>query len=624
MVLEQQQQQQQDPLGMFGGFPPHRPPPATTAKTEDEHEPLRVAVGEEGGGEGDRMRPTSSSSMFISNGGPSTGTTPHRAFQLLDEKQQQQQYRTNAQTEETPPFPPRGGGSKDDIPTPTYTTTGPLGIGLGHPSSSHPPTESSQPPHSATEGVVDLGHKAAKVLQAGTKWFVRASKQIATEVQKHVHQIQEGRQQQHPSSASSFNSKEAAAAASFYYDWASQISRMSPGTRVAALGAMQEEDRLEVQRILDEAELGERVLGGGGGGDGVDGTAGTIPTSGPLGMGRLSVDGSLSDGGVEETHAGATVATAVPPPPPPSYDEVMARVEKSTRTSASPPLPQHQAASEDLLGMDSPVGGKAGQKQQMPPPSAHFQPSPQSAPADLLHMDDGEGHTSASHAHTHVSTSHIDDMFSIPKKMASTTTTRTTTTAVKVSTVAESNKKSGGVDSMIDLGEALSGVDTSKYNDLYAADGTAERASSTTDNEPEIRRILRERRIAEKHERMKQQLAEARARDEAEEAEKSGKVALRESLRPKIDAWSQGKKDNIRALLSTLHTVLWEGSGWTAPSIADIVEPGKVKKWYMKANLVVHPDKVKQKGGTLEHVTTADMVFDVLKAAWGKFESNGR
>lgn len=89
----------------------------------------------------------------------------------------------------------------------------------------------------------------------------------------------------------------------------------------------------------------------------------------------------------------------------------------------------------------------------------------------------------------------------------------------------------------------------------------------------------------------------------------------------------------------------------------------------MKANLVVHPDKVKQKGGTLEQVqavqgggmmacsalllgletacgmalgllsksvrrhappacpplpqvTTADMVFDVLKIAWGKFEAS--
>ena len=46
----------------------------------------------------------------------------------------------------------------------------------------------------------------------------------------------------------------------------------------------------------------------------------------------------------------------------------------------------------------------------------------------------------------------------------------------------------------------------------------------------------------------------------------------------------------------------------------------QVKRVYMKANLVVHPDKVKQKGGSLEQVATADMVFDVLKAAWGRFE----
>lgn len=51
-------------------------------------------------------------------------------------------------------------------------------------------------------------------------------------------------------------------------------------------------------------------------------------------------------------------------------------------------------------------------------------------------------------------------------------------------------------------------------------------------------------------------------------------------------------QDNIRALLSTLHTVLWEGSGWNPPNMTDLVETNKVKKQYMKANLIVHPDKV--------------------------------
>ena len=40
----------------------------------------------------------------------------------------------------------------------------------------------------------------------------------------------------------------------------------------------------------------------------------------------------------------------------------------------------------------------------------------------------------------------------------------------------------------------------------------------------------------------------------------------------------------------------------------------------MKANLLVHPDKVRQKNGTPEQVAIADMVFDVLKDAWITFK----
>lgn len=58
----------------------------------------------------------------------------------------------------------------------------------------------------------------------------------------------------------------------------------------------------------------------------------------------------------------------------------------------------------------------------------------------------------------------------------------------------------------------------------------------------------------------------------------------------KLILW--GMQDNIRALLSTLHTVLWEGSGWNPPQMTDLVEANKVKRQYMKANLIIHPDKV--------------------------------
>lgn len=57
--------------------------------------------------------------------------------------------------------------------------------------------------------------------------------------------------------------------------------------------------------------------------------------------------------------------------------------------------------------------------------------------------------------------------------------------------------------------------------------------------------------------------------------------------------WIEGKERNIRALLSTMHTVLWAGeTKWKPIGMADLVTPEQVKKVYRKAVLVVHPDKV--------------------------------
>ena len=67
--------------------------------------------------------------------------------------------------------------------------------------------------------------------------------------------------------------------------------------------------------------------------------------------------------------------------------------------------------------------------------------------------------------------------------------------------------------------------------------------------------------------------------------------------------------------------MLWEGSGWSRPSMTDLVDAAKVKRAYMRANLVVPPDKVKQKGGSVEHIVIADIAFDALKGAWAKFEA---
>ncbi|NXM22929.1 GAK kinase, partial [Ploceus nigricollis] len=91
-------------------------------------------------------------------------------------------------------------------------------------------------------------------------------------------------------------------------------------------------------------------------------------------------------------------------------------------------------------------------------------------------------------------------------------------------------------------------------------------------------------------------------------------------LKLKILEWIEGKERNIRALISTLHTVLWEGENkWKPVSMADLVTPEQVKKYYRKAVLVVHPDKAT--GQPYEQY--AKMIFMELNDAWSEFENQG-
>ncbi|CAK6959834.1 cyclin-G-associated kinase [Scomber scombrus] len=91
-------------------------------------------------------------------------------------------------------------------------------------------------------------------------------------------------------------------------------------------------------------------------------------------------------------------------------------------------------------------------------------------------------------------------------------------------------------------------------------------------------------------------------------------------LKLQILDWIEGKERNIRALMSTLHTVLWEGeTRWKPVGMADLVTPDQVKKYYRKAVLVVHPDKAT--GQPYEHY--AKMIFMELNDAWSEFENQG-
>uniref|UniRef100_A0A674CXW5 Cyclin-G-associated kinase n=1 Tax=Salmo trutta TaxID=8032 RepID=A0A674CXW5_SALTR len=91
-------------------------------------------------------------------------------------------------------------------------------------------------------------------------------------------------------------------------------------------------------------------------------------------------------------------------------------------------------------------------------------------------------------------------------------------------------------------------------------------------------------------------------------------------LKLQILDWIEGKERNIRSLLSTLHTVLWEGeTRWKPVNIADLVTPDQVKRYYRKAALVVHPDKAAGK----PYEDYATLIFMELNDAWSEFENQG-
>ncbi|XP_059616467.1 cyclin-G-associated kinase-like [Phlebotomus argentipes] len=86
----------------------------------------------------------------------------------------------------------------------------------------------------------------------------------------------------------------------------------------------------------------------------------------------------------------------------------------------------------------------------------------------------------------------------------------------------------------------------------------------------------------------------------------------------KIMEWTEGKKSNIRALLCSMHAVLWPDAKWNKCEMHQLVSAADVKKAYRKACLAVHPDK--QMGTDNEKI--AKMIFMELNNAWSDFEND--
>ncbi|KAF4497254.1 UBA domain containing protein 7 [Fusarium agapanthi] len=116
-------------------------------------------------------------------------------------------------------------------------------------------------------------------------------------------------------------------------------------------------------------------------------------------------------------------------------------------------------------------------------------------------------------------------------------------------------------------------------------------------------------------------VARLREANEAAAKEDDEKFVLSEKVDAKVSAWRDGKRDNIRALLASLDSVLWENSGWKKVGLHELVMNNKVKISYMKAIAKTHPDKLPQDAST-EVRLIAGLVFSTLNESWDKFKAD--
>ncbi|KAL7248206.1 hypothetical protein ACSBR2_003004 [Camellia fascicularis] len=130
-------------------------------------------------------------------------------------------------------------------------------------------------------------------------------------------------------------------------------------------------------------------------------------------------------------------------------------------------------------------------------------------------------------------------------------------------------------------------------------------------------RLERHRRTAE---RAAKALAEKNMRDLLAQREQAERNRLAKALDAEVKRWSSGKEANLRALLSTLQYILGPDSGWQPIPLTEVITSAAVKKAYRKATLCIHPDKLQQRGASVQQKYICEKVFDLLKVFyWLRF-----
>lgn len=174
-------------------------------------------------------------------------------------------------------------------------------------------------------------------------------------------------------------------------------------------------------------------------------------------------------------------------------------------------------------------------------------------------------------------------------------------------------------DDLMELGVNMCMQDQSPARSLSASPT----ASPPAPSPPPVVMLDRNQLVAEREAKEKARVDEAnrvhQERRMAEDQLKKDKLKMSNKLYDEMDRWAktpdgQSFKD-IRTLLSTMHNVVWQGSGWQQLSLAELVaKDSNVKKYYRKAILMCHPDK--QTEADPEQQVRADRIFNALNEAF--------
>jgi len=110
-----------------------------------------------------------------------------------------------------------------------------------------------------------------------------------------------------------------------------------------------------------------------------------------------------------------------------------------------------------------------------------------------------------------------------------------------------------------------------------------------------------------------QAVTDLRKANRATEAEDGQRLALKDVVDTKLSVWKSGKESNLRALIASLDTALWDEilSGGLKVGMHELIAEKQVKIKYMKVIARLHPDKASKTAPFVFHCADGSQQLDL-------------